>query len=122
LQHEAFAIGQPDDLVALAQFAAIAMKDKGAEADETRLRCLFRRYPAQDRGDAQRQFLGFERLGEIIVDAGLEPEHPVLGFRLRRQHQNRHLRFFAQRPGEVDAVFARHHHVEHDQIEIEAAE
>ena len=77
---------------------------------------------AQDRGDAQQQFLGLVGLGEIVVDAGLETAHAVGRLGARGQHQDRNVGGLAQACGEVEAVLARHHHVEHDELELEAFE
>jgi hypothetical protein len=63
-----------------------------------------------------------EGLGQIVVGARFEPLDAVVGFAFRRQQQDRCLAGFAQRPGQADPVLARHHHVEHDQIEIEPFE
>src|SRR5216683_1286605 len=66
-QHLAFAIGEMNDLVALAQFAAIEMIDIGPE------RGLFQRLHRRRRGaleniaDTQHQFARLERFCDIIV-------------------------------------------------------
>src|SRR5437763_5325015 len=48
--------------------------------------------PGADPGD---QFLGLERLDDVVIDAGLEAEDHVHGVRLRRQHHDRHARLGA---------------------------
>ena len=80
----------------------------------------------QDRGDPQRQLARLERLAEVIVDADLEPEHTLLELGLGGQHQDRNggrgLAVGAAHPRrEGETVLARHHHVEHDEIEGDVA-
>ena len=79
LQHLALAVGEPDELLALPQFAALDREDEGAEPDGGGVRTrLARRRAAQDRGDAQQQFARLVGLGEVVVGPDLEPAHPVV--------------------------------------------
>ena len=77
---------------------------------------------AQDAADAQQQFARFERLGQVVVGAGLEAGNAVVGFAHRRQHQNRHAAAGPQIGGEIEPAFARHHQVEDDQVEGQTAQ
>ena len=69
--------------------------------------------------DAQQKFTRAERLGEIIIGAEFQAEHPVNFRRLRREHDDGHARgdgFQPQRFANLEAVHFRQHHVEHDQV------
>ena len=114
-QHLAFAIGEMDDLLALAQFAALEMKEVGSERDLLQRLHRRRRAALEDIADAQHQLARLERLGDIIVGADLQALDP--GFRLvaRRQHDDRHRRGGADEAGEIEPGFAGHHHVEDQQ-------
>ncbi len=76
----------------------------------------------QNRADAQQQFARLEGLGEIVVDADLEAAHAIGGLGARGEHDDRHFGAQAQAGGEGEAVFAGHHHVEHDDVERQAFE
>jgi hypothetical protein len=85
--------------------------------------CGFRHgHPAQDRVDPEKQLLRLERLAEIVVRPGLEPADAVLRLAARGQEQDRRVDLLPERPGEAQPVLARHHHVEHDEIEFEPRE
>ena len=77
------------------------------------------RHAAQDRVDPQEEFLGLEGLGEVVVGPGLEPRDAVGGVALGGEKQDRRRAIGAQAAAEADAVLAGHHHVEHDQVELE---
>ena len=47
------------------------------------------RRPAQDVAQAQQQLARLERLGQVVVDAGLETFDAVLGLGARREHADR---------------------------------
>jgi hypothetical protein len=76
--------------------------------------------PAQDGVDPQQQLLRLERLDQIVVGPGLQPSirfgvSPLavssrigVCIRLRRSRVS-------------DAILARHHHVQHDQVELQPA-
>ncbi len=79
---------------------------------------LIPRAAAQDRRDAQQQLLQVERLREVVVAAGLEAAHAVLGGALHGQEQHRRLdAVAAQLRAELEPVHVRHHDVEHDEVE-----
>jgi len=82
----------------------------------------YRPAAAQHALDAQQQLARLERLAEIVVDALLEPGDSVFRIAHGGQHQDRHGVGLAQLAGEVEAGLAGHHHVEHDQVEVERLE
>ncbi len=71
------------------------------------------------RGDNSR---GSRRLRHVVVGTKFEASNPVLGFITRGEHQYRHARRLPQRLDEIEAGFARHHHVEDKQVEIQTRE
>ena len=72
---------------------------------------------AQDRRDAQQQLFQVKRFGQVVVAAGLEAAHAVLGGALHRQEQHGRLdAVAAQLRAELDPVHARHHDVEDGEI------
>ena len=76
--------------------------------------------PPQQRARAGHQLANAERLGEVIVGAAFEAEHLVALFATRRQHQDRHILVRALAPhraADRNAIDARQHQVENDQIE-----
>ena len=75
------------------------------------------RAAAQHRPDAGQQFARVERLRQIIVRAHLKPDDAVDLFALRGQHDDRDRRRGAQAPAQAQAVLARQHQVEHDQVD-----
>ena len=77
-QHLALAVGQMNDLVALAQFAALEMIDVGPERDLLQRLHRRRRGALEDIADPQHQFARLERLGDIIVGADLQALDPAL--------------------------------------------
>ena len=102
-------------------FAALHIIPYGPEAEHFWLgvlggRC---RHSSQDRIDPEQQFFGLKGFGEVIIGTGLEPCDPVIGAALGRQQQDRHGQIFAQRSCQADTIFAGHHHIQHDQIEIQ---
>ena len=119
-QHVALAVGEMDDFLALAQFAAIQMIDVGSERDLLQRLHRRRRGALEDIADPQHQFARLERLGDIIVGADLQALDPAFGFMARRQHDDRHRRGGADEAGEIEPGFAGHHHVEDQQVEMQA--
>ncbi len=58
-----------------------------------------------------------ERLGQVVVRAQLQAEHPVEFGRLGGEHQDRRRAALgAQRLADLQPVHARHHQVEHQQV------
>ena len=72
---------------------------------------------AQQRPHPGQQFLERERLGQVVVGAGIEAGHP-LGHRVARgQHQDRQVvAGAAELTADFEAVQPRHHHVEHQGV------
>ena len=78
-----------------------------------------RRAPAQHRLDARGELLRRERLGEVVVGAGLEAGDLVLLHRARGEHQDRQVAralVGAQAPREGEARFPRQHPVEDQHV------
>ena len=119
-QHLAFAIGEMDHLVALAQFAASEMIDVWAERDLLQRLRRRRRGALEDVGDPKHQLARLERLGDVIVGADLQPVDPAFRGVARGQHHDRHRGGRADEAGEIEAGLARHHHVEDQEIEVQA--
>ncbi len=82
----------------------------GVSAGRARLRMLAMR------SDNSRGSNGF---GDVVVRADLQALDAALGFIARGEHQDRHGRRGAQRARQLKAGFARHHHVEDQQIEAQ---
>jgi hypothetical protein len=69
------------------------------------------------RADARQQLARVERLGQVIVGADLEADDAVDILALGRQHDDgRKPRLPAQAPRHRQAVLARHHPVQHQEI------
>ena len=74
---------------------------------------------AQHGADARHQLGGRERLGDIVVGAGVEPAHPVALLAARRQHDDRQVGgrgLAAQLAADLDARHQRQHPVEQDEV------
>ena len=67
--------------------------------------------------DAAAELAHRERLGDVVVGAELEAEDLVDLLRLGGQHDDRHRAARPQAPADLEAVDARHHHVEDDEVE-----
>src|SRR3954470_7878008 len=64
---------------------------------------------AQSRPHAGDQLLRLERLDDVVVGTGFEPQHDVHGVGLGRQHDDRRPALGPDRPAYVDARDARQH-------------
>src|SRR5919205_431164 len=79
------------------------------------LRACWARAP-QDGLYARDQLARVEGLGQVVVGADLQPDDAVNVVAARREHHDVHVRPFGpQPPQHLEAVHARHHHVEHDE-------
>ena len=73
--------------------------------------------PAQQGLDARQQLGQRKRLGQVVVGAEFQPQHAVQLGRFGRQHQDgRAAAARPQRFAQLQAVHARHHQVEHQQV------
>ena len=72
---------------------------------------------AQDRLDARDDLVEAERLGDVVVAAGVEAGDLVLGLVLRREEEDRRgVAGAAQALGDAEPVHVGEHHVEDDQV------
>ena len=79
--------------------------------------------PAQQGAQPGEQLLERERLGQVVVGPGVETLDAVADGVARGEHEDRHaVADLAQRPGGLQAVEARHHHVHHDGVRVDAAD
>ena len=77
----------------------------------------------QQRAQPGQQLLQRERLGEVVVGAGVEALDPVTDGVAGGQHQDGYVvPGGAQRPGGLDAVEPGHHHVHHDDVRADPAD
>ena len=77
--------------------------------------------PPQQRLDAGQQLRHFERLGEIIVRAQLQPGDPVGDVATRCKHEDRQIdSAMAQFPADVESASAGQHDIEDGHLEIAA--
>ena len=93
-------------------------------SDVQRQRARRRGRAAQHRPHPQRQFARAERLGQVVVGAGLQPRDPVvlLAERGQQDHRNRVVAALSQAAAQGQAVRAGHHHVEHRDVDALRAE
>ena len=121
-QQRDLGVGERHALALLRELAQLEVELQGAESHlARRLARPLRRRPVAPQHvlDAQQELAHLERLGEIVVDALLQAGDAVLGLAHGGQHEDRHVVGAAQLAGEVEAGLARHHDVEHDQVEVE---
>ena len=123
-KHLALAFGDADRLVAGAQLSALERECEASEAHDGRLGAADRCGPraSKHRADPQEQLARLKRLGQIVVDANFQAAYAILRFAARRQHQDWHLRPPAQSGGEIEAILAGHHDVQHDDVERQSVE
>ena len=118
-QHVLLAVGEMDDLIAAAQFAARRCGTRtGRSAPTPAVGGGRRLRPLEDVGDAQRQFPRLERLRHIIVGADLEAGDPALRSRRARSASgSAPARCVRSDLARSKPVSPGHHHVEDQQIE-----
>ena len=58
-----------------------------------------------------------ERLGEVVVCPHFEAENAIDVLAARGEHDDRHLRFRPHLPAQAQAILARQHHVENQEID-----
>ena len=73
-------------------------------ADDRFARRCRRVDPPQRDANPREQFLGAERLGDVVVGAGIERPHLVVFRAARRQHDDRRAPALANLAADVDAV------------------
>ncbi len=73
--------------------------------------------PAQHGADAGQQLTRAHRLGQVVVGAELEPDHPVDLFAHGAHDDDGRPRRGGDAAADRQAVFAREHDVQHDQID-----
>ncbi|SLF03572.1 Uncharacterised protein [Mycobacteroides abscessus subsp. massiliense] len=66
--------------------------------------------------DAGYEFLGLERLHDVVVSTGLQAQHHIHGVGLGGEHDDWHPGVGAQHAAYVDAVHPRQHEVQQDQV------
>ena len=72
--------------------------------------------PAQHGADARQQLVGTERLGQVVVRAGVQPGDPVGLGGAGGEHDDRDLALPPQQAEQLEAVQTGHHDVEQDQV------
>ena len=71
---------------------------------------------AQTHRHAGQQFLGFERLGYIVVRPGLQASHHVYSIGLCREHDDGDVGYLTQFLADLNTVLAGQHQVQQHQI------
>ena len=77
---------------------------------------------AQNRFDSGQNFLHFKGFGNVIVGAGFETRHLVVGFSLGSEHDDGSLRLGPDGLAHRPAVHHRHHHIQQYQIGLDGPE
>src|SRR5439155_3218876 len=98
--------------------ARIEIDDEAAEAAPAPLTGTRSGYlrASQDGADARQQLARVERLAQIVVGAELEPDDTVDVVVLGSEHQDRRRTTRAQTPADRQAVLARQHQIENDEV------
>jgi hypothetical protein len=78
--------------------------------------------PAQPGPDPRDQLFRLERLDDVVIRAGLESQNHIYSVALGREHDDRHTRFGADLPADVDPVDTWQHQVEQDKIGMSVPE
>jgi hypothetical protein len=77
-----------------------------------------RLHPPQDGAQPRRQLARRARLGDVVVRAQLEADDAVHVVAPRREHDHRDAARLPDAAQRLHAVHARHHHVEHHDVEV----
>jgi len=82
----------------------------------------FRDDAAPECADSREKFGEGKRLGEVVVGTGVEALHDVAEGVAGRKHEDRHVFYAATKlAGDFEAVYARQHDVEEDDVEWSSA-
>ena len=103
-------------LLLLAAARALVRDDLEVTEAQARVPRLRTAGPAQQRPDPGGELLRRERLGEVVVGTRLEPRHDVVGVGTGSDHHDRHVARLAQRTAQLEAVDAREHDVDQDDV------
>ena len=106
------------------QFVAVEVDGDAADAQQLRPgRLLAGRSAAAEQGaHPGGELARAERLGHVVVRTEVEAEQHVVLLGPGGQHQHREVGLAAQDPADVEAVDAGQHHVEHEQVGLQAAD
>ena len=108
-------VGGEGAFLAVEPHGAGALVDlETAEAHRVGLRG--RALAAQDGAQPGLQLARLEGLGEIVVGADFEADHPVHRLAARRQHQDRHVGGRAQAAADIEPVAVGQHQVEDNRV------
>src|SRR5918996_3711482 len=76
------------------------------------------RFPSSQDGSYPRhQFLDVERLGDVVVRTGLEPDHDIACLPTCREHYERNLTRLPDPPADLETPERRQHQIENDDVE-----
>src|SRR5918996_2851099 len=76
------------------------------------------RFPtSQDGSYPRHQFLDVERLGDVIVRTGLEPDYDIACLSTCREHDEGHLARLSDPPADLEAPERWQHQIENDDVE-----
>ncbi len=75
---------------------------------------------AQHRADPRFENLAAGGLDDVVVGAGLQPEHHIEVVTARGEHDDRQLPVGADQPADLEAVLAGQHQVQQDDVGAEA--
>jgi hypothetical protein len=79
-------------------------------------------HPSEQRPDASRELLGHDRLGDVVVGAGLEAGHHVVGVGLGGDDDDRHDALGPDEPAHVEPRDVGQAQVEQDEVDVVLAE
>jgi hypothetical protein len=89
----------------------------GPTAPHHRAKSLVRAYAPQDRGQSRHQFARQEGFAQIVIGPHFQPQNPVHRIAPRGQHDDgRRVSIRAQATANRQAILARQHQVQHNDI------